>query len=146
MHYHFKEKEALLRALVENVGLGVIDRAQAAINSVSDEHVLDSYWEWLERELTMGDLRILRALAEYDSERVRAAVRRVVQQRRELTTQHVALVFSTLGLVPRVPAALMGETVLAFVDGLAAIGAVEEEWNPRPAFDVLWLALLTLAE
>ena len=125
VHYHFKEKEALLRALVENVGLGVIDRAQAAINRVSDEHVLDSYWEWLERELTLGDLRILRALAEYDSERVRAAVRRVVQQRRELTTQHVALVFSTLGLVPRVPAALMGETVLAFVDGLG-VGDVQD--------------------
>jgi hypothetical protein len=36
--------------------------------------------------------------------------------------------------------------MLAFIDGLVALAALEREWNPRPAFDVLWLALLTLAE
>jgi AcrR family transcriptional regulator len=146
VHYHFKEKESLLQALAEQVGLAITGRARLAIDRMPDEHVLDSYWSWLDRELIAGDLQILRALADYDSERVRAVARRVLRQRRELATEHIALVFSKLGLVPRVPAELLTETMLAFIDGLVALAALEREWNPRPAFDVLWLALLTLAE
>jgi hypothetical protein len=35
---------------------------------------------------------------------------------------------------------------VAFIDGLAAGYALDSDRDPRPAFDVLWLALLTLAE
>ena len=44
------------------------------------------------------------------------------------------------------PPELIAETVTAFGDGLAAAHALEPDRDPRPAFDILWLALLTLAE
>ena len=146
VHYHFRDKDSLMHALVDDVGLAVVDRARAALSLEAGDHALDEHWSWLRHELRIGDLRILLSLAEYDSARVRAACRRVAHHRRELTAEQIDRVFARLGLTPRVPPALVADTVLAFVDGLAASTALDSERDPRPAFDVLWLALLTLAE
>jgi len=146
VHYHFRDKESLMHALVQHVGLRVTGRERTAVAAPAAEHALDGYWAWLHRELREGDVRILSALAEYDSVPVRDAVRAVAQQRRALAAEHVSQLFGQLGLTPRVPAELMADTVIAFVDGLATAFALDPERDPRPAFDVLWLALLTLAE
>ncbi len=146
VHYHFHDKDSLLLALVEAVGAGAIRREREATSDDASGHALDAYWSFLERELRLGDLQILGALAEYDNERVRDAARRIARQRREIATEHVSLIFSRLGLSPRIPPELVAQTLVAFVDGLAAAAALEPERDPRPAFDVLWLALLTLAE
>lgn len=146
VHYHFHDKDSLLVALVEEIGGGVVRREREAVKNETAAHALDAYWTFLERELRGGDLRILGALAEYDSDRVRGAIRAVARERREVTTGHIAAIFSRLGLSPRIPAELVADTVIAFADGLAAAVALEPERDPRPAFDVLWLALLTLAE
>jgi len=147
VHYHFRDKDSLLQALVEDVGVSVVARADRFVNDgTARGNVLDSYWEWLSDELARGDIRILLALSEYDSARVRAASKRVAEQRQELCSRQVQHVFAQLALTPRVPAALIAQTVLAFVDGLAAASATANSREPRPAFDVLWLALLALAE
>ena len=146
IHYHFRDKDSLLQSLVEDVGHAVVRRAREAMNGETASHALDAYWAWVERELQQGDIRVLISLAEYDSDKVRATARRVADQRRELAAEHTALVFSRLGLNPRVPATLIADTVIAFLDGLAVAVALSPDKNPRPAFDVLWLALLTLAE
>lgn len=146
VHYHFRDKDSLLVALVEDVGFAVLHRARAAMRRETEPHALDTYWEWLAEELRTGDLRVLISLADDVSDRVRLASQRVTDQRRELAAEHIALVFSRLGLSPRVPPALIADTALAFVDGLAVTQALDPRRDPRPAFDVLWLALLTLAE
>jgi AcrR family transcriptional regulator len=146
VHYHFHDKDTLLRALVEDVGRDVLSREREAMMRMTDAHALDAYWTWLSGELARGDVRILVSLAEYASDPVRVASRDVAGQRRTLIGEHAAAVFGRLGLTPRIPAALIGETLLAFLDGLAAAHALEPERDPRPAFDVLWLALLTLVE
>jgi AcrR family transcriptional regulator len=146
VHYHFRDKDSLLVALVEDVGFAVLHRTRAAMRRETAPHALDTYWEWLAEELRAGDLRVLISLADDGSDRVRLASRRIADQRRELGVEHVTLVFSRLGLSPRVPPALVADTALAFVDGLAVATALDPSRDPRPAFDVLWLALLTLAE
>ena len=145
VHYHFRDKDSLMLALVEDVGDAVLRRERDAAAGTTG-HPLDAYWTFLERELRGGDLRILGALAEYDSPRVREASRRIGRQRREIAAEHIASIFSLLDLAPRIPPPLVADTVVAFVDGLAAATALDPERDPRPAFDVLWLALLTLAE
>ncbi len=144
--YHFRDKDSLLLALVEEVGRDVLARERTALDARGASHALDDYWAWLESELRRGDIRILLALADCDSERVRAAGRRIARERREVGAAHVAVIFERLALSPRMPAALLADTLTAFVDGLAASFALEPERDPRPAFDALWLALLTLAE
>jgi AcrR family transcriptional regulator len=146
VHYHFRDKDSLLQAVVEDVGELTLQRTREAMSVAGDVHALDDYWGWLKAELDAGDVRIFVSLAEYDSDRVRGASRRVAALRRQATADHIALVFSRLSLTPKVPTALMADTVLAFVDGLAAGHALEPDRDARPAFDVLWLALLTLAD
>ena len=144
VHYHFTDKDTLVSALVEEVGRGVVTREREAISQADAEHVLDAYWQWLERELRTGDAQILTALAEYDSERVRGLSRRIASDRRAVAVDHVTRVFESLSLTPRVPATLIADTLVAFMDGLASAYALDPTRDPRPAFDVLWLALLTL--
>ena len=146
VHYHFRDKDSLLEAVVRDVGRDVIAREREAMSRPSDAHTLDAHWEWLSAELARGDLRILVSLGEYDSDRVRAAARDVAEERRAVMAEHAATVFSQLGLSPRIPPSLLANTLLAFVDGLAMSHALEPERDPRPAFDVLWLALLTLVD
>jgi AcrR family transcriptional regulator len=146
VHYHFDDKSSLLSALVDDVGASVVERGRAAADAAGEEHALDAYWTWLERELAIGDVRVLVSLGESDNDRVRDAARRVAEQRREITRAHVTTVYERLGLKPRVPSELIADTVVAFVDGVAIMHALEPERDARPAFDVLWLALLTLAE
>ena len=145
IHYHFRDKDSLLTTLVEDVGSRVVARAERPLGAES-AHALDAYWEWFRAELDAGDVAILLSLAQCDSERVRTESRRVADRRRELAGKRTAEVFARLGLSPRVPSELIAETVTAFADGLAASHALTPERDPRPAFDVLWLALLTLAE
>lgn len=148
VHYHFHDKDSLLVALAEQAGNAVLARTGDTRGGPddTDEHVLDAYWTRLDAELRAGDLRILLALSECDSERVRTVCRRFAARRRELTGAQIASVFQRLGLQLRVPAELVASTVVAFTDGLALASALEPERPARPAFDVLWLALLTLAE
>jgi AcrR family transcriptional regulator len=144
--YHFHDKDSLLLALTEEVARDVLERERANLALHGASHALDEHWRWLEDELRRGDIRILLSLGDADSERVRAAGRRIARERRELAARHVAMIFDQLALSPRMPAALLADTLTAFVDGLAAAAALEPERDPRPAFDALWLALLTLAE
>ena len=146
VHYHFHDKDSLLQALVDDVGAAVLDRARESMRRETGSHALDEYWAWFEAELRGGDVRILISLNEYVSDQVREASRRIAEQRREVAAEQTGLVFSRLGLNPRVPPALVADTVLAFLDGLAVAHALNPERDPRPAFDVLWLALLTLAD
>jgi AcrR family transcriptional regulator len=146
VHYHFRDKDSLLTALVDDVGFATLKRAQDAVHRAGDGHALDELWAWLNEELQVGDVRVLLSLGEYDSHRVRAACRRVAAQRRDLMAEHATQVFDRLGLRLRVPAELVADTIVAFIDGLAVAHALEPDRAPRPAFDVLWLALLTLAE
>jgi AcrR family transcriptional regulator len=144
VHYHFTDKDTLVSALVEEVGRGIVDRERAVMSRGDAGHALDAYWEWLDAELRSGDPQILTALSECDSERVRGLSRRIAADRRAVAIEHVTHVFTSLGLAPRVPAALIADTVVAFIDGLATAYGLDPARDPRPAFDVLWLALITL--
>jgi AcrR family transcriptional regulator len=146
VHYHFHDKDSLLETLVDDVGRGLLDRAKPAIGNETSAHVLDTYWTWIDHEIGRSDLRVLISLAEYDSERVRSASRRIAEQFRDEVSEHTSYIFTQLGLTPRIPPAMIGDTVVAFVQGLAVVHALHPERDARPAFDVLWLALLTLAE
>jgi hypothetical protein len=54
--------------------------------------------------------------------------------------------FGLLSLRSRVPTVLLGDLLVTFVDGLAATPSESARGSARAAFDVLWLALLGLAE
>jgi AcrR family transcriptional regulator len=146
IHYHYHDKDALLARLVDWASDGLIAREHDALATVTPQTAVDTLWGWLEGELERGHIRLLVELSQSASEIVRQASARSAERRRDAATATIETIFEALGLRPRIPAPLLAEVVVAFVDGLATRAALPLPAPLRIAFDVLWLSLLSLAE
>jgi AcrR family transcriptional regulator len=145
LHYHYADRARLLAEVVTQLGRCIVGRERAAMDAASGSGAVDALWEWLDGELTKGELRALLELAMQREPEVRAAADAVAHARARAAAQTVERLFAGLGLTPRMPAALLAEASVAFMDGLA-IGATLPAREPRVSFDLFWLALLSLAE
>jgi len=145
IHYHFRDRDALIAAVVDDIGDALAERERGALEVERSALAVDALWTWLDAELTLGEIRAALLLTDHPSEAIRAAARRVATSRRNSATETVARLFELLGLQPRIPAGLLADVTVAFVDGLA-LDAREESRPARVAFDVFWLAMLNLAE
>jgi AcrR family transcriptional regulator len=146
IHYHFKDKAELLTRVAGWLAGEVVEREARALDGVPPTQAVDALWRWLDGELARGDVRVLLDLATVPGEGVQAAVREAAQARRAAAARTVHRLFGALSLTPRVPATLVADVLVAFIDGLALDVALAPERNHRVAFDVFWLAMLSLAE
>ena len=153
IHYHFQDKDTLLARVIEQLVESVVHRERAALAAYENQHnplAVDALWEWLDDELQRGDIL---ALLELDSCRgafVQAAAQQAAQLRRTTSKHTVERLFAILELTPRIEPALLASVFVAFVDGLALDSSIasrgESSVKARVAFDVFWLAMLSLAE
>lgn len=146
IHYHFRDKAQLLATLVDWLTTRVIGRQRAASGHVRPENAVDIVWSWTEGELRAGDLRALVAVSLDENEEVRVAAGAALGRRRLAATEMVAAVYGALELTPRVPAALLAEVMVAFLDGLATASTISGTAEQRVAFDAFWLAILSLGD
>jgi AcrR family transcriptional regulator len=146
IHYHFHDKETLLARMVEWMTRHLVSRERAALAESIPRHAIDDLWNWLESELERGQIRVLLELAEWRGPLVQNAIRESAIARRDAAAASIEHLFSLLGLRPRIPAPLLAEVVVAFIDGLAIAIGIDREKNARAAFDVFWLSLLSLTE
>ena len=145
LHYHYSDRARLLAEVVTQLGERLATRERSALDGADGSRAVDALWRWLERELSLGELRVLLELSLIRQPLVQAAVRVVAEARRRAAGRTVADLMGRLDLTPRVPPELLGEASVTFVDGLAIDGRVSGS-DPRVAFDVFWLAMLGLAE
>jgi len=146
IHYHFDTKDALLARTVDWLTTQIEERERHALDTAIAQTAIEALWRWLTKELLTGHVRILADLAHYPSVTVNASVRLSGIRRRDSAARTVEALFATLELRPRVPAALLADVVLAFNTGLAVDWAFVADAERRVAFDVFWLAMLSLAE
>ena len=146
IHYHFHDKDTLLARLVLWIAEALVRREHAALAVSTPHTAIDDLWRWLDAELTRGHVRALVELASWRSGGVRAAIAEAMQLRRAASTTSAERLFALLALRSRVPSALLGDLLVTFLDGLASAPAGGDGADARAAFDVLWLALLGLAE
>jgi AcrR family transcriptional regulator len=157
IHYHFRDKDTLLARLVDHIAEEVVARERASLAPFATRHsplAVDALWQWLDDELRRGSIRVLLELGAYPGPSVRAAVQRAAERRRAAAEGTLERLFSILELRSRVPVSLLANVVVAFTDGLALDAQLErgdgDESSrgraPRVAFDVFWLAMLSLAE
>lgn len=148
IHYHYHDKDTLLTRLVESLATAVVARQQEALaaSASAPAHAVESLWAWLHGELRRGHLRVLVELAQEPGSLVRNATYAAARQRRTAAAEMIERLFALLDLRPRVPAALLSDLVVAFEDGLVLQTSVIPEQDPRVAFDIFWLALLSLAD
>jgi len=146
LHYHYHDRSRLLAEIAERIGMQTVERERAAIDESGSMGGLDAQWQWLEGELRRGELAALAELALVREAPVRRATRAAANTRRQSAARTIERLFAELDLTPRVPAPLMADAAVAFIDGLAldvASGAARE---PRVSYDIFWLALLGLTE
>jgi AcrR family transcriptional regulator len=146
IHYHFRNREALLARLVASLAEGVVARERAALVDAPPAAAVDRLWGWLADELARGDVRVLAELAGMPAPEVRRATADAARARLAAAAETVERLFDLLGLRPRVPSPMLAAVTTAFVDGLAVHAAIDGAANPRVAYDVFWLALLGMAE
>ena len=154
IHYHFVDKETLLARLIDYLASGMVTREREALRRFEHEHnplAVDALWEWLEAELERGSLNVLLELDAYRGPAVQAAARAAAAARQAMAQETIERLFRILELRPRIEPALLAAVHVAFIDGLAIrkgrVGAGDRAAaSPRVAFDVFWLAMLSLAE
>ena len=146
IHYHFHDKDTLLARLVLWITEGLVRRERAALATSTPHGAIDDLWRWLEGELARGHVRALVELAAWRAGEVSDAAAEAMRVRRIASTASAERLFSLLALRPRVPPVLLGDLLVTFIDGLASVPAGAGGGEARAAFDVLWLALLGLAE
>jgi AcrR family transcriptional regulator len=158
IHYHFRDKDTLLARVVDFLVAAMLARERAALAPFTTQPsplAVDALWGWLEEELHRGTIRILLELDAHPGSAVRAAARRAAARRRQAAAETIERLFTILELRARVAVPLLANVAVAFMDGLAldvvrgsapAAAAEAETRAPRVAFDVFWLAMLSLAE
>ena len=146
IHYHYHDKESLLEQVAEWATSQLVARERTALEGATASSAVDAMWRQLEEDLNRGQLRLLLELGQYRGPRVREAVRRSVDARRDAVTESIRRLFALLELRPRVPAELLSAVVVAFTDGLASRPRGDEDDDTRVTFDVFWLSVLSLAE
>jgi len=146
IHYHFKDREALLVETTRWLCEAVVTRQRRALVGVTPAGAVDALWRWLDAELARGELRVLAELASAPEPSVREAARSAAVSRRAAATETVAALFDALSLRPRVPPDMLATAVVAFTDGLAVHAHLDPAGNARLAFDVFWLAMLGLGD
>lgn len=146
LHYHYHDRARLLVEIVERISAGTIERERLAVDESDGVGGLDALWHWLEGELRRGELAALAELALLREGPVRRATRAAASERRRSAARTIERLFAELDLAPRVPAPLMADAAVAFVDGLALDVANGSNRDPRVSYDIFWLALLGLTE
>jgi len=146
LHYHYHDRATLLAEIAERIGMDVVERERSAVDESDGAGGLDALWEWLDVELRRGELAALAALSLTRLGAVRNATRAAATQRRRNAARTIERLFAELDLSPRMPAALLADAAVAFIDGLALDVANGTTRDPRVSYDVFWLALLSLTE
>lgn len=146
IHYHFHDKETLLARVVEWMTRNLVARERAALAQSTPRHAIDDLWAWLSAELERGHVRVLLELAQWRGTLVRRAVQVSNLERRDAAAASIEQLFALLTMRPRVPAGLLADVVVPFVDGLAVATGIDSDFNARASFDVFWLSLLNLTE
>ena len=144
LHYHYTDRAHLLAEVVARLGARLVARERAALGAAPAGTALDALWQWVRAELARGELRALLELGTLRDESVREAAMQAAAARRASAAATASTLFAQLGLVPRMPPALLGDASTAFMDGLAL--DQDDRRDPRVSFDVFWLAMLSLAE
>lgn len=144
IHYHYRDKDALLTAAAARLGTRISVRERRALALSSSAAAVDDLRRWMETELEAGEWRALLSLVQWPAAAVAAAAREALDERRAMAALTISRFFELLGMRPRIAPELIGGLVVALVSGLAA--APVAGGDRRAAGDVLALALLGLAE
>ncbi len=143
VHYHFKDKDALLTACADALVTDLIARDELARRGRTAATLLDALWQSVRSSLVDGRRRALMALYAESPAGVREALARLARDRHAAATAVLGTLEDVLGWTPRVPRSTLAAAYVALADGLALDAAVRPDADQRHAFDAFWFAVLS---
>jgi AcrR family transcriptional regulator len=139
--YYFASRDALLATLIEWLTSRVVARETAAIWHGGS--ILDDLWHYLAAEADQGELPALLELATAKLPLLRSAGDASASRRQAQAETTVERVYQRLELSPSLPLQHVAWVEQAFREGLIRGMDRGRATNPRAAFDVFRLGLLS---
>lgn len=144
IHYHFRDKDALLEQAAARIGARIAERETRATAEANAENAVDRLRAWMEAELEAGEWRALLSLAQWPHDAVAAAAASALAERRASAARSIARMLGLLELRSRVSLEQIAEMLVASISGLAITSPSRAA--RRDACDVVLLAVLSLTE
>jgi AcrR family transcriptional regulator len=144
IHYHYRDKDALLAAAAQRLGERIAEREDGALSRSTAATAVDDLRRWIAGEREAGEWRALLSLAQWDTGKVAAAARDALAERRVKAAATTTRLFALFGVRARIAPDQIGALLAAVMSGLAI--APPDDDGGGAAADVLALALLGLAE
>ncbi len=145
IHYHFRDKESLLSALAVQCRDGVVRRGSRIVAPARRENPVDEFSDWLDSELSAGDLRIALQLKASGIPAVARAADEAVTAVRVELEQRVDAVLGVLDVAPTIPLDSVVDLLMAMSTGLALV-PVEPVARRRRLVESVWLGLLSVSD
>jgi TetR/AcrR family transcriptional regulator, transcriptional repressor of bet genes len=142
VHYHFRDKDALLCACAEALVTDLIARDEVARRARTAATALESLWEAVASSLVDGRRRAFLALCAESPTGVREVLAALARDRQAAAGAVIATLEDVFGWSPRVPRATLAAAYVALVDGLALDAAIRPTADQRRAFDAFWFVVL----
>ena len=144
IHYHFRDKDALLEEAAGRLAARISEREREALASSTAATAVDDLRGWIEGELEAGEWRALLSLAQWPNARVATAAAAALAERRAMAAESAARLLALLDLRSRVALEQVAEMLVAAISGLAMTAPAADA--RRDACDVLLLAIISLTE
>ncbi len=145
IHYHFRDKAALLVALATQCQESVRARGDASEQGESADNPVDRFNDWLQRELAAGDVGLAIGLLASRNAAVRRAAHHVLGVFRDELERRTARVFTDLALTPTIPQPLVVDQLATAAHGMAVV-PIGSPTRQRQLLETLWLSVLTMSE
>lgn len=145
IHYHFRDREALLVAVIAHVTAGIITRERETLEAGTAQTAIDNLWTWLFSEVRLGHMRLLLELGRGNTPGLQRALDASRTTRRAAMVVSVEELFTLLELGPHIPLELVSDMILVFVNGLVMQSGDAAPEELRVVFDVFWLSVLRLS-
>jgi AcrR family transcriptional regulator len=142
VHYHFRDKDALLAACAGALVADLVARDEIARQEPTATAILDALWRAVHSSLIDGRRRALMALYAESPPAIRETLVALADDRLAAAAALLGTLEQVLGWVPKVPRTTLAAAYVALGDGLALDAAIRPSGEHRRAFDAFWFAVL----
>ncbi len=142
VHYHFRDKDALLAACASALVADLVARDELARQGADATGILDGLWRALESSLQDGRRRAWLALCAESPPAIRDTLAALAADRHAAALALLGTLADLLSWTPRVPRPTLAAAYVALGDGLALDAAIRLSAEHRRAFDAFWFSVL----
>lgn len=146
VHYHFKTKQGLLRAVLENLSTNRCEMWSSALQAPTPAEAVSRSWALLTAESANGTLRAWHSLLGLEEMLTDQLANEMLARFSNAVGESLTrMMDEQLGLVPTIPAAEIGWLIAAVTNGIGVLLMANTPADElEGAYAAAWLGILSL--